>query len=113
MYASGTSRSDPTVGRRLRDLREARGVTLSALARAAGIGKATLSGLENGTRNPTLETLYAVATALDVPLATLLLAPDAAIGDAAVVRGAAVVGTLLEVFTEAGATFELDRKSVV
>jgi transcriptional regulator with XRE-family HTH domain len=50
----GTSRFDPSVGRRLRALREARGTSLSALARAAGVGKATLSGLENGTRNPTL-----------------------------------------------------------
>ena len=33
-----------------------------------GVGKATLSGLENGTRNPTLETLYAVTAQLGVPL---------------------------------------------
>src|SRR5262245_35253956 len=54
------------VGRRLRGLREARGLTLSELARTAHVGKATLSGLENGTRDPRLETLYAIAAALDV-----------------------------------------------
>ena len=51
---------DPAGRPRLRALREERGISLSTLARLAGVGKATLSGLENGTRNPTLETLYAV-----------------------------------------------------
>ncbi|MFG2041202.1 helix-turn-helix domain-containing protein [Dactylosporangium sp. NPDC048998] len=107
MDAGGTSRIDPAVGERLRRLREARGVSLSALARSAGIGKATLSGLEHGTRNPTLETLYAVAGALEVPLTALVLAPGDPPGAAADVRGAAVTATLLEVFEEPGATFEL------
>jgi transcriptional regulator with XRE-family HTH domain len=110
--AGGTSRIDPAVGERLRRLREARGVSLSALARAAGIGKATLSGLEHGTRNPTLETLYAVAGALEVPLTALVLAPGDPPAAAAQVRGAAVTATLLEVFEEAGATFELLRMRV-
>ncbi|MGI5242557.1 helix-turn-helix domain-containing protein [Dactylosporangium sp. CA-139066] len=108
MDGAGTSAGEPaTVGERLRRLRESRGVSLSALARAAGIGKATLSGLEHGTRNPTLETLYAVAGALGVPLTALVLAPGDPPGAAADVRGAAVTATLLEVLTEPGATFEL------
>jgi transcriptional regulator with XRE-family HTH domain len=97
------------VGNRLRRLREARGISLSALARSAGIGKATLSGLELGTRNPTLETLYAVAGALGVPLTALVLEPGAPPDAAADVRGAAVTPTLLEVFEEPGVTFELLR----
>ncbi|GAA0966664.1 XRE family transcriptional regulator [Acrocarpospora macrocephala] len=100
------------VGSRLRRLREARGISLSALARSAGIGKATLSGLELGSRNPTLETLYAVAGALGVPLTALVLEPGAPPGDAADVRGAAVTATLLEVFEEQGVTFELLRVRV-
>jgi transcriptional regulator with XRE-family HTH domain len=101
--------TDPAaIGRRLRELRTTRGVSLSALARQAGIGKATLSGLEHGTRNPTLETLYAVTAALDVPLTAVLAA--AATGPA--LSGAAVTAVLLEVFTEAGATFELYRMVV-
>lgn len=60
------------VGRRLRELRSERGLSLSALARAAGIGKGSLSELEAGLRNPTLETLYALALPLEVPLASLL-----------------------------------------
>ncbi|MBY8879037.1 helix-turn-helix domain-containing protein [Actinacidiphila acidipaludis] len=60
------------VGLRLRQLREERGLSLSALARRSGTGKATLSELEAGRRNPTLETLYALTTALGVPLSAAL-----------------------------------------
>jgi XRE family transcriptional regulator, regulator of sulfur utilization len=113
MPARGTSRFDPAVGRRLRDLREARGISLSALARAAGVGKATLSGLEHGTRNPTLETMYAIAAALSVPMSALTLDPGAPASTATPVRGAAVVSTLLEVFHEPAATFEYLRIRVL
>lgn len=112
MDARETTRIDPAVGSRLRQLREARGISLSALARTAGIGKATLSGLELGTRNPTLETLYAVAAALGVPLTALVLGRGDPPAAAAEVHGAAVSATLLEVFEEAGATFELLRMRV-
>lgn len=107
MGARETRRFDPAIGRRLRGLRESRGVTLSALARRAGIGKATLSGLENGTRDPRLETMYAIAAALGVPMSALTLDRGAPARDASPVRGAAVVSTLLEVFEEPTATFEL------
>lgn len=63
------------VGQRLRELREERGLTLSALARRSGTGKATLSELEAGRRNPTLETLYALTTALGVPVSAVLAGP--------------------------------------
>ena len=60
------------IGERLRAARDARGLTLSALAGRAGVGKGSLSEIEHGIRNPTLSTLYALAGALGVPLATLL-----------------------------------------
>lgn len=60
------------VGQRIRTARGRAGMSLSRLALEAGIGKGTLSELEQGTRNPTLETLYAVAGVLEVPLAMLL-----------------------------------------
>ncbi|WP_417219120.1 helix-turn-helix domain-containing protein [Arthrobacter sp.] len=56
------------VGGRVRAQRERAGYSLSGLAAAAGIGKATLSELEQGRRNPTLETLYSLAGVLGVPL---------------------------------------------
>jgi transcriptional regulator with XRE-family HTH domain len=60
------------VGKRLRAARQERGLSLGRLAAEAGVGKGSLSEIENGTRNPTLSTLYALANALRVPLATLL-----------------------------------------
>jgi len=60
------------VGARLRDARRARGLSVGALAASANVGKGSLSEIENGARNPTLSTLYALAGALGVPLATLL-----------------------------------------
>lgn len=65
---------DPAVliGGRVRAARRDRGLGLGALAEQAGIGKGSLSEIENGVRNPTLSTLYALARALDVPLSTLL-----------------------------------------
>lgn len=96
------------IGTRVRGLREEKGISLSALARLAGVGKATLSGLENGTRNPTLETLYAVTAQLGVPLTAVLAEPAVA----PTVHGAAVHATVLEVFTDADATYELYRMRV-
>ncbi|MFF5210038.1 helix-turn-helix domain-containing protein [Streptosporangium sp. NPDC000396] len=98
--AVDSSTSD--IGRRIRSLREERGISLSELARRAGVGKATLSGLENGTRNPTLETLWAVTAQLGVPLAT-------ALGPGPVIRGTAVEGVLLQVFRDEAVTYELYR----
>jgi transcriptional regulator with XRE-family HTH domain len=60
------------VGERLRAARRERGLSVAALAEAAGVGKGSLSEIENGIRNPTLGTLYAVAGTLGVPLATLI-----------------------------------------
>jgi transcriptional regulator with XRE-family HTH domain len=82
------------VGLRLKELREAQRVSLSELARRSKIGKATLSELESGRRNPTLETVYALTKALKVPLSSVLhdLEPPAKIS------GDAVDAVLLERF---------------
>lgn len=60
------------VGERLRAARSGQGLSVGALAARAGIGKGSLSEIENGARNPTLSTLYALANALGLPLARLL-----------------------------------------
>src|ERR1700735_3644784 len=60
------------VGERLRAARRQRGLSVGVLADAAGVGKGSLSEIENGIRNPTLGTLYALAGTLGVPLATLI-----------------------------------------
>jgi len=95
------------IGRRVRDLRQARGLSLSELAHRASVGKATLSALEAGTRNPTVETLYAITAQLNVPLAAVLTDPGAR--TAAPLRGEAVSGELLETFDDGGCITELYR----
>jgi len=56
----------------LRRLRIARHLSLSELARATSMSKATLSSIENGRANPTVETLAGLAGALRVSIAELL-----------------------------------------
>jgi transcriptional regulator with XRE-family HTH domain len=59
------------VAQNLRARRQQRGFSLSALARAAGISKSTLSDLERGRGNPSVDTLWALADALELPFAAL------------------------------------------
>jgi transcriptional regulator with XRE-family HTH domain len=68
----------------LRRLRIARRLSLSELARATGMSKATLSSVESGRSNPTVETLAALAGALRVSLGELLEEPP--LGQVRVVR---------------------------
>jgi transcriptional regulator with XRE-family HTH domain len=60
------------LGANLRVLRDRAGLTLSALARASGIAKGTLSQLESGGGNPTIETVFSLSNALGVPVSSLL-----------------------------------------
>jgi transcriptional regulator with XRE-family HTH domain len=55
--------------------RERAGLTLTELARRAGVAKSTLSQLEAGTGNPSVETLWALGVALGVPFSQLVAAP--------------------------------------
>jgi transcriptional regulator with XRE-family HTH domain len=56
----------------LRRERTRTGLSLTELARRAGIAKSTLSQLESGTANPSVETLWALSVALDVPFSRLV-----------------------------------------
>ena len=47
-------------------------LSLSEVAKQAGIAKSTLSQLESGTGNPSVETLWALSVALDVPFSRLV-----------------------------------------
>jgi len=51
--------------------RERAGLSLSALANKAELAKSTLSQLEAGKGNPSIETLWAIACALEVPFSFL------------------------------------------
>lgn len=63
----------------LRRERGRSGLSLGGLAAKAGIAKSTLSQLESGTGNPSVETLWALATALDVPFAQIIDPPAPAV----------------------------------
>ena len=56
----------------LRRERDRTGLSLSEVARRAGIAKSTLSQLESGAGNPSVETLWALSTALGVPFSRLV-----------------------------------------
>lgn len=58
----------------IRRWRERRGLSVSALARDAGISKSTVSELERGNGNPSLDTLWALAKTLNVSLGSLFAA---------------------------------------
>jgi XRE family transcriptional regulator, regulator of sulfur utilization len=60
------------VAREIRAHREARGLSLSATAARAGLSKTILATIESGAGNPSLETLWRIARALDVTVGTLL-----------------------------------------
>lgn len=100
------------VGARLRALREAQAMSLSELARAAKVGKATLSELESGRRNATLETLFALTTALGIPLSAILPAPGDAESSAETIHGTAVDATLVARFDDREAATELYRLTI-
>src|SRR6059058_4316541 len=76
-----TSAGDPvaTVAAALRRERARAGLSLTELARRAGIAKSTLSQLESGTGNPSVETLWALGVALDVPFSRLVDPPRPAV----------------------------------
>ncbi|MCA9575761.1 MAG: XRE family transcriptional regulator [Polyangiales bacterium] len=59
----------------LQRLRHAAGLTQKSLALAANLPRATLASLEQGEANPRLDTLLAVAAALQVGLDELVAAP--------------------------------------
>lgn len=59
----------------LRRERARAGLSLSEVAKRAGIAKSTLSQLESASGNPSIETLWALCVALDVPFSQLLDPP--------------------------------------
>jgi transcriptional regulator with XRE-family HTH domain len=62
------------LGHNVRRLRHERGLSLGALAQAAGLAKQTLANLENGSGNPTVETLQSLAAALGLEVNWLVTA---------------------------------------
>lgn len=84
----------------LRRLRIARHLSLSELARATRISKATLSSIENGRANPTVDTLASLAAVLRVSIAELL--EELPLGEVRVVRRARTRVSQLEGIPQRG-----------
>jgi transcriptional regulator with XRE-family HTH domain len=55
------------------DRRRALGLSISELARTAGLSKTILGRIESGRGNPSVETLFRIARALGLPLSSLLV----------------------------------------
>ncbi|MER5545809.1 XRE family transcriptional regulator [Streptomyces sp. NPDC002589] len=78
------------------------GLSLSELAKRAGIAKSTLSQLEAASGNPSVETIWALGVALGVPFTVLVEPPTPSVqviragqGPAVASEQASFVGTLL------------------
>jgi transcriptional regulator with XRE-family HTH domain len=83
------------VARNLRRWRLIRNMTLSGLAERASVAKSTVSLLERGQGNPSIDTLWALAMALGVPFSSLFRDDDIPDDDVSVVRE--VDGTLVAI----------------
>jgi transcriptional regulator with XRE-family HTH domain len=58
-------------GVRVRELRQATGLSQEAFAESCGLDRTYISGIERGKRNVSLENLNVIAKALDVTLSRL------------------------------------------
>lgn len=61
-----------SVGRRIRELRQKRGLTQEQLALKSGVTRPILNEVENGKRGLLFERLYDIAEALEVPASELM-----------------------------------------
>ncbi|MER9483447.1 helix-turn-helix domain-containing protein [Mesorhizobium sp. M0494] len=64
------------VGRNFARLRAASGLTQEQFAERANVSQQYVSGLENGKRNPTVQTLFQIAKALGVSHVDLVMPDD-------------------------------------
>lgn len=69
---SGDAGALPHLGARIRELRQARKMTLADLAASSGISIGTLSQIERDLVSPTVRTLFTLGGALDVSAAWLI-----------------------------------------
>lgn len=68
----------PVVGANLRRLRARRELSLEALARLSGVSRAMLGQIELQQSTPTINVLWKIARALNVPFSALIAQPSAA-----------------------------------
>ncbi len=71
----GTTDLAPVVGQNLRRLRGERKLSLEGLAKISGVSRAMLGQIELGHSAPTINVLWKIARALDLPFSALISAP--------------------------------------
>ncbi len=76
-YQSMSEELSSRLGRNIRQLRQARGLTQQQMAKLSGLPRATWANLESGDGNPTLAVLHAVAMAFQVSLEEIVAEPRA------------------------------------
>lgn len=67
------------VVRRLKEAREARGLSMNALAAQAGLSQSMISRLENLAGNPTLDSLLRIAEVLEIKLGEAIARAEKAV----------------------------------
>ena len=67
------------LARNVKQLRQARGLTQTQMAKISGLPRATWANLESGAANPTLAVLHRVAFALQVSIEEIIAAPRAGV----------------------------------
>lgn len=60
------------IGANLKRIRTKRGLSLEALAKAAGVSRAMIGQIETGRSMPTIGLLWKITSALDIPFSTLM-----------------------------------------
>src|SRR5690606_1924821 len=97
------------IGRRLNELRKARGLTLDRLASLSGLTKSYLSKIENGKKVPPLGSLTRVCHALGTDLAAFFQGSDDPVDqpDVCVVRAAERLPSV-----RGGSTFGYDYENL-
>jgi len=95
LRAASEKNLEAAIGRAVRAIRQAQGITVADLSASTGLSIGMLSKIENGNTSPSLTTLQALANALSVPLTAFF-------------RG--YEENRVAVHTKAGEGVELDRE---
>jgi len=69
----GSNMDDINIGKKISDIRKKQKLTIKELSEVTGVTSSMLSQLERGLANPSINTLKAVAQALNVPLFTFFI----------------------------------------
>lgn len=72
MTTRDITQRERALGIRLRNIRQAAGLTQQDLGQAAGVDRKTVNRIENGSFSPTLNTLLRLSVSLDTPITRIM-----------------------------------------